>query len=142
MKPDKLWCARRSKRFSSNDTAMIQIDLINSSTEHSRGKVKAFQMAAPTDQASSIAKRAEAAADRFGLGTSVGTDAAGSLRLEDDEESVATSCDAVEFVLGDALNAGLGTLQITTRQVSAGLAAWVVMFKPILLRVLACSRSP
>jgi hypothetical protein len=77
-------------------------------------------MAASTDQSSSIAK-AEAAADRFGLGTSVDTDASGTLRLEDEEESVATSCDAVEFVLGDGLSAGPGTLQITTRRVQA---AW------------------
>lgn len=68
--------------------------------------------------------KATAAADRFGLGTSVDRDAAGALRLEDEEESVATSCDGVEFVLGDALSAGPGTLQITTKWVQALLKAW------------------
>ncbi len=57
----------------------------------------------------------ESVASRLNVGTSVERAADGSVQLQEEDESVACVCPNVEWVFGDGLSAGTGTLYLTTR---------------------------
>lgn len=64
---------------------------------------------------SSVMERIKCLAERFQVATSAELDSSGALKLQEEEEQISHTCDNVTFFFGESVDAGKGTLFITTR---------------------------